>query len=100
MTTTGLTSIILHDSYFRGKRTRINCNGHTNNNGDNGAGKTSALILIPIFYGQEPNKLISRAGNKSNFVEYYLPSNQSLIVYEYSRQQASNIQTYCVCLYR
>lgn len=100
MTTTGLTSIILHDSYFRGKRTRINCNGHTNNTGDNGAGKTSALILIPIFYGQEPNKLISRAGNKSNFVEYYLPSNQSLIVYEYTRQQASNIQTYCVCLYR
>lgn len=100
MTVTGLTSIILHDSYFRGKRTRINCNGHTNNTGDNGAGKTSALILIPIFYGQEPNKLITRAGNKSNFVEYYLPSNQSLIVYEYTRQQASDIQTYCVCLYR
>ncbi|WP_227430518.1 ATP-binding protein [Psychrobacter sp. I-STPA6b] len=107
---TGLTAIILHDSYFRGKRTRIVCDGHTNNTGDNGAGKTSALNLIPIFYGQEPNKLITRAGNKSSFIEYYLPSNQSLIIFEYTRAQGSvhssqsNSQDqpehYCVCLYR
>ncbi|WP_040641917.1 ATP-binding protein [Psychrobacter aquaticus] len=96
MTTTGLQTIILHDSYFRGKRTKIACAGHTNNTGDNGMGKTSALTLIPVFYGYEPERLISRSGSKKSFADYYLPHPQSLIVFEYSRYDGEC----CVCLYR
>ena len=50
----GLQKIVLHNSYFKGKTVAIPCNGHTNNSGGNGAGKTSALNLIPIFYGESP----------------------------------------------
>ncbi|WP_373565941.1 ATP-binding protein [Microbulbifer okhotskensis] len=50
----GLKKIVLHNSYIKGKVTCIECEGHTNNSGGNGAGKTSALILIPVFYGKEP----------------------------------------------
>ena len=42
----GLKAIILHDSYYRGIRTRIDCYDQTNNTGDNGAGKTSALSPV------------------------------------------------------
>lgn len=92
----GLQAIILHDSYYRGLRTRIDCDGHTNNLGTNGAGKTSALILIPVFYGQEPRLLMERAANKDNFVDRYLPSDQSLVVFEYLRDSGPC----CAVLYR
>jgi hypothetical protein len=92
----GLKTIILHDSYYRGLRTRISCEGHTNNTGDNGSGKTSALTLIPIFYGKEPDSLIERAGDKAKFVDYYLPSRQSMVIFEYSRQTG----LCCAVMYR
>ncbi|QFU02080.1 hypothetical protein FIU83_10545 [Halomonas sp. THAF5a] len=53
--------------------------------GTNGAGKTSALNLIPIFYGKDPSSLMVQAADKKNFVDYYLPSEQSMIVFEYRR---------------
>lgn len=81
----GLQAIHLHNSIFQGKRVSLNCDGHTNLTGGNGAGKTSILRLIPIFYGFEPNRLIDRAANKKNFTDFYLPNNQSMIVFEYTR---------------
>lgn len=92
----GLHAIILHDSYYRGLRTRIDCRGHTNNTGTNGAGKTSALMLIPIFYGQEPYLLMERAASKDGFVDRYLPSDQSMVVFEYARSSG----ICCAVLYR
>lgn len=91
-----LISITLHDSYFKGVTTTIECSNHTNNIGKNGAGKTSTLHLIPIFYGFAPNKLIVRGTNNLSFVDYYLPRPQSMIVYEYRKEDALN----CVVLYR
>lgn len=92
-----LKSITLYNSYFKGKKTRIDCDGHTMVSGNNGAGKTSALRLIPMFFGAEPRQVLSRSGNKLNFVDYYLPNNQSMIVFEYER---TNGETCCVALYR
>jgi hypothetical protein len=92
----GLIAIYLSDSYFKGKLTRIGCEGHTNNTGDNGAGKTTSLNLIPVFYGLAPDKLIQKAGSKKSFIDFYLPRYQSMVVFEYIRAG----QTCCVILYR
>lgn len=91
-----LQNIILHDSYFRHKRSKLPCFGHTNNTGDNGAGKTSMLQLIPVFYGYLPEKLMTRAAGKESFLDFYLPYVHSMIVFEYQRAG----QLCCVVLYR
>ena len=92
----GLVRIVLHNSYVQGKTTYIPCRGHTNNSGDNGVGKTSALRLIPIFYGKEPESLVDTSGGKKSFLDYYLPTLNSLVVFEYEREDGIN----CAALYR
>ncbi len=92
----GLENIILHHSIFKGRRVNLSCDGHTNNTGTNGAGKTSSLQLIPVFYGGEPDRLINRAAGKLSFIDYYLPSDQSMIVFEYRRSTGLA----CAVMYR
>lgn len=96
--TYGLEQIVLHHSYKKmaGKTVRIPCRDRTHLSGDNGAGKTTILSLIPVFYGEEPERLVSKAGNKVSFLEFYLPSPQSMIVFEYTQQDGFC----CVVLYR
>lgn len=96
--TFGLEQIVLHHSYKKmaGKTVRIPCRQRTHLSGDNGAGKTTILSLIPVFYGEEPERLVSKAGNKVSFLEFYLPSPQSMIVFEYTQQEGFC----CVVLYR
>ena len=80
----GLMTIYLYDSYLKGSLTKFEIyGGHTNLTGQNGAGKTSALNLIPVFYGARPDRLIDRSANKLNFTDYYLPHERSLLIYEY-----------------
>ncbi|GEM_PF-4724117 len=80
-----LTSITLYDSIFKDKLSYINCSHHTYFNGDNGSGKTSILNLIPVFYGCEPGRVVTRQAGKLKFNEYYLPNPRSVIVFEYMR---------------
>ncbi|GAA4650963.1 ATP-binding protein [Kistimonas scapharcae] len=81
----GLISISLCNSYIRGKIVEILVDDHTNLSGGNGKGKTSALQLIPCFYGHSPEKLVSTAAGKSSFIDFYLPSQSSMIVFHYRR---------------
>lgn len=94
---TGLQTIYLNNSFYEGMRVRIKCDSHTNLLGGNGAGKTSVLRLIPVFYGYEPNRLMVRAASKKNFTDYYLPNKQSMIVFEYVRATG---ETCCAVLFR
>lgn len=91
----GLLKIYLYRSYFNNRFVEVNCQGNTNNTGNNGAGKTSLLSLIPIFYGAEPNAVVSREAGKLSFAQYYLPSPSSMIAFEYLHQG----QERCVLLY-
>jgi hypothetical protein len=84
--TKGLRKIYLHHSFFGAVLTELECESHTNVTGDNAAGKTTLLSLIPVFYGLEPNKVVSRAAEKSDFLGHYLPSAHSMIVFEYERE--------------
>lgn len=92
----GIHNIYLHHSVFPSVTTKLPCHTHTNLTGENGAGKSTMLSLIPIFYGIEPNKMVATAGDKLNFVGHYLPNNKSMIVFEYVR-----LNTHCCAvLYR
>jgi len=80
----GLARIILIDSYMPACAAEVSVSGHTSINGANGAGKTSLLRLVPIFYGEHPRNLVTKttSGRKS-FASYYLPRLGSYLVFEY-----------------
>lgn len=94
----GLEQIILHHSFKQISRRTVSipCKARTHLGGENGAGKTSVLALIPAFYGQEHDRLINRGSGKLSFLEYYLPTPQSLIIFEYRRDDG----LCCSVLYR
>lgn len=81
-----LRRLILIDAYRKGALTELRLDGHTSLTGVNGVGKTSLLRLIPLFYGESPNKLVQGGGVNQSFVQYYLPHTTSFIVFEYSRR--------------
>lgn len=81
-----LRRVILVDAYRKGAVTELRLDGHTSLTGPNGVGKTSLLRLIPLFYGESPNKLVQGGGVNQSFVQYYLPHTTSFIVFEYSRR--------------
>ena len=92
----GLLRIILVDSFIAGKRVVVDLDGHAALSGGNGAGKTTFLVLLPIFYGAEPRQVEPRAAGKDSFVDHYLRRSTSLIVYEYERGDGPC----CAVLYR
>lgn len=78
-----LLRIIVIDSYCKGKKVELRLDGHVSLNGANGAGKTTLLRLIPIFFGESPNRVIF---GRDSFATYYFPTTSSYIVYEYKRR--------------
>lgn len=87
----GLQSIVLSNSIYRNKIVKIDVNGHTNLSGGNGAGKTSSLNLVPVFYGTDPNKLVIKVAGKSSFLDYYLPQQSSALIFEYLRDDGPRL---------
>jgi Protein of unknown function (DUF3584) len=94
----GLENIILHHSFkqVKGRTLKISCRERTHVGGKNGAGKTSILQLIPAFFGEEPERIVTRASGRDSFLGYYLPNLQSLVIFEYRRHSG----LCCAVLYR
>lgn len=63
----------------------LELDGHTNICGSNASGKTTLQRMIPVFYGELPNKVVPRT--RLNFDKYYLPHKNSYVIYEYERPQ-------------
>ncbi len=80
-----LKKIILIDSFWTGKTVLLNLDGHINLSGTNGAGKTTFLRLIQLFWGERPSNIVSSTGSKKGFLDYYLPRESSYLIYEYQR---------------
>ena len=80
-----LKKIILIDSFWAGKTVLLDLDGHINLSGTNGAGKTTFLRLIQLFWGERPSNIVGGTGSKKGFIEYYLPRNSSYLIYEYQR---------------
>lgn len=57
---------------------------HTNICGTNASGKTTLQRLVPVFYGEQPNRVVPKTRKK--FDEFYLPYSNSYLVYEYRRE--------------
>jgi len=80
-----LLRIIIIDSFWQGQVNELDLTGHTQLEGTNGAGKTSLMRLLPLFYGMRPSDIVSKVDQAKNFADFYLPRESSLLVYEYSR---------------
>ncbi|MCW4152908.1 ATP-binding protein [Halomonas sp. 18H] len=66
----------------------LDVDGHTNICGTNASGKTTLQRLVPVFYGELPNKVVPRTRMK--FDAFYLPHRNSYLIYEY-RREAGNV---------
>ena len=73
----------------------IDIDGNVHFIGTQGVGKSTILRAILFFYNADSTKLgISR--EKKSFVEYYLPYDDSYIIYEVKTEN----HFYCVCAYK
>ncbi|TKB48339.1 ATP-binding protein [Ferrimonas sediminicola] len=91
-----LRRIIIIDSFWKGKVNEIDFDGHTQLEGTNGAGKTSLMRLLPLFYGMRPGDIVSKVDQAKNFANYYLPRESSKLVYEYQRPGLVEPQLCCM----
>ncbi len=80
-----LLRIIIIDSFWQGQVNELDLTGHTQLEGTNGAGKTSLMRLLPLFYGMRPSDIVSKVDQAKNFADFYLPRESSILVYEYTR---------------
>lgn len=78
-----LLRLILLDSYSPGGEAIIDLSDGAILTGENGAGKTSLLNMIPAFYGEHPSNCVS---GSSSFSEFYLPHSTSYVIFEYMRR--------------
>ena len=92
----GLHRIIQIDGFISAMRTVVEVEGHSIINGTNGAGKSSTLKLLSFFYGGDPSRLDSHAAGRDPFVQFYLPRQSSLLIFEYAREGG----LCCVVAYR
>lgn len=68
----------------------LSVDGHTNICGTNASGKTTLQRLVPVFYGEQPNKVVPKTRLK--FDAFYLPHRNSYLVYEYRREEGDVCQ--------
>ncbi|RUO23970.1 ATP-binding protein [Aliidiomarina minuta] len=64
--------------------------GHSNICGTNASGKTTLQRMVPVFYGEQPNRVVPKT--RDRFDVYYLPYQNSYVVYEYSRANGDRAQ--------
>ncbi|MES2822470.1 MAG: ATP-binding protein [Pseudomonadota bacterium] len=82
----GLTRIVLLNSFIPNRLCQADCEGNINFSGDNGAGKSSMLQLIPFFWGAEPFNLMRPVKRRKSFIDWYLPHSSSMVIFEYLRE--------------
>lgn len=68
----------------------LSLDGHTNICGTNASGKTTLQRLVPVFYGELPNKVVPKTRKK--FDQFYLPHSNSYLIYEYRREEGDLCQ--------
>ena len=83
-----LRQIILIHTYLEGV-VELLLDADANICGSNATGKTTLQRLIPVFYGELPNRVVPRT--RQNFHEFYLPHTNSYIIYEYVREAGDTV---------
>jgi hypothetical protein len=77
-----LNRLILINTHLKGV-VELVVDDHTNICGTNASGKTTLQRLVPVFYGEYPSRVVP--ATRDSFERWYLPTEQSFIVYEYQR---------------
>ncbi len=77
-----LNRIILINTHLKGV-VELVVDDHTNICGTNASGKTTLQRLVPVFYGEYPSRVVP--STRDSFERWYLPTDQSFIVFEYRR---------------
>lgn len=77
--------LILIDSLSAGQIVELPVDGGAVLTGRNGRGKTSLLQLLPLFYGESPNRIVTAEAGRDSFIGYYLPRVTSYLAFEYMR---------------
>jgi len=78
----GLNRILLINTHLQGV-VELKVDAHTNICGTNASGKTTLQRLVPVFYGEYPSRVVP--ATRDSFERWYLPTEQSFIIYEYQR---------------
>ena len=60
--------------------------------GDNGAGKTTFLRLLPLFYGATAQQILRGTG-RTKMIAYTLPDPSSAVAFEYERESHDDLRT-------
>jgi len=81
-----LQRLVLIDSYSPGRVIEFPMTGGAVLTGRNGRGKTTLLQLVPIFFGENPARIVGTETNRLDFNGYYLPRLTSYIIFEYRRR--------------
>jgi len=84
-----LLRIILIHTHLPGV-VEIQMDQHTNICGTNASGKTTLQRLVPVFFGELPNRVVPKTRKK--FDEFYLPYSNSYLIYEYQRENGDICQ--------
>lgn len=79
-----LKRIILLHTHLPGV-VELDLSGHTNICGTNASGKTTLQRLVPVFYGEHPNRVVPKT--RDRFDVFYLPHQNSYLIYEYEAAQ-------------
>lgn len=80
----GLIRLVAINSYKKYQARALYVDNHTHVSGRNGRGKTTLLRLIPLFYGEQPSKMVKPSGEVLRSIrEYLFDSLSSYLVFEY-----------------
>lgn len=77
--------LMIDTTPFAGAIAEIPLDGNTLITGQNAAGKTSVIQLMPLFLGVPPSKISDKTQGK-DFFRYYLPRASSYIAFEYQHR--------------
>lgn len=79
-----LRKLIVVDSYAASRIREIRLDGHVHVSGRNGRGKTTLIRLIPLFYGEQPSKLVKPSGSVVRSLrEFMFSRSTSYVAFEY-----------------
>lgn len=81
-----LTYVVLLNSYPKSQIHRLSVDNNTIITGRNAAGKTTLMGAIVPFYGVTLSSVARKSEVKKSFVDFYLPYDNSYIVYEYEKE--------------
>lgn len=79
-----LRKLIVIDSYAASRIREVRLDGHVHVSGRNGRGKTTLIRLIPLFYGEQPSKIVKSAGSVVRSLrEFMFSRSTSYVAFEY-----------------